>query len=123
VFHGIIAALLWILYAYYWSIVGRRPLNPSTVVSLASLGVLAGLTMIILVVWIFHNIRIARKYQRRTVRPPAPRGAVKDYVGRWIVCDQPELLLTANYIEVDIKRTVTDKRTVEEKIFRVVRAK
>lgn len=109
------------LYAYYWSVVGSRPVNPSTVIALASLGVLAGLTIVLLIVWIFHNIRIAKRYERRNVRPPAPRASPRDYVGRWIVCDDPSRLLTASYIEVDIKTATTDQRTVEEKIFRTPR--
>jgi hypothetical protein len=112
------AALLWILYAFYWSIVGQRPINPSTFTALASLGVLAGLTIVFLVVWIFHNLRIARRHQRRAKRPPGPRASVRDYLGRWIVCDDPAALATASYIEIDIRTTTTEKRSVEEKIFR-----
>lgn len=118
-FHAALAALLWILYGYYWSIVGQRPLNPQTMNSLAALGVLAGLTIVILIVWVFHNIRIARRHQRRRKRPPRPRATVRDYLGRWIVCDHPEQLLDANYIEIDIKTSVIEDRTVEEKIFRM----
>jgi hypothetical protein len=39
-------------------------------------------------------------------------------MGRWIVIDHPENLLTANYIEVEVKRIITRKKTIEEKIFR-----
>jgi hypothetical protein len=115
----VLAALLWTLYAYYWSIVGQRPLNPQTATSLAALGVLAGLTIVMLVVWVFHNIRIARRHQRRRLRPPGPSATARDYLGRWIICDHPEQLLEANYIEIDIKTSVIEDRTVEEKIFRM----
>lgn len=118
VFHAVLAALLWILYAYYWTIVGQRPVSPRTTAALAALGVLAGLTIIILVIWVFHNIRIARRFQRRKRRPARPRATARDYLGRWIVCDHPELLLDASYIEVDIKTSVLEDRTIEEKIFR-----
>lgn len=117
-FHAVLAALLWILYAYYWSIVGQRPVSPRTTAALAALGVLAGLTIIILIVWVAHNIRIARRLQRRRRRPPRPRATARDYLGRWIVCDDPELLLDASYIEIDIKTSVVGDRTIEEKIFR-----
>jgi hypothetical protein len=116
--HTVLAVLLWILYGYYWSIVSQQPVNRHTQVALVSLGVLAAITIVILVVWIFHNLRISRRYSRRTARPPSPKESVRDYVGRWIICDDPAALLTANYIEIDIKSTKTGERTVEEKIFR-----
>jgi hypothetical protein len=117
-FHAVFAVLLWVLYAYYWSIVSQQPVNRHTQVALASLGVLASLAIIALVVWIFHNLRIARRYSRRTTRPPCPKESVRDYLGRWIICDDPVGLLKANYIEIDIKSTTAGERTVEEKIFR-----
>jgi hypothetical protein len=109
---------MWVVFVYYWQIVMQRPMNPDTRTAIISLGVLSFFSALYLTGWVYYNIRIARKFQRRKVRVTESKRPLKDYMGRWIVIDHPENLLTANYIEVEVKRIITRKKTIEEKIFR-----
>jgi hypothetical protein len=110
--------LLWVVFARYWQIVMRQPMNPETKVAILTLGALAFFSALFLTAWVYYNIRLARKYQRRQTRPPEPRTPLQDYLGRWVVVDHPERLLTSRYIEVDIRRIETENKVIEEKIFR-----
>jgi hypothetical protein len=49
------------------------------------------------------------------------RGPVQDYLGRWIVVDDPTRVMRANYVEVEVRRNVVNDRYLEEKIFRTTR--
>ncbi len=106
------------MFARYWQIVMRQPMNPETRVAIISLGVLAFLSALYLTGWVYYNVRLSRKLQRRQARPPEPRGPLRDFLGRWIVVDHPERLLTARYIEIEVKRIVSENKVIEEKIFR-----
>ncbi|MDH3216453.1 MAG: hypothetical protein OEN01_09205 [Candidatus Krumholzibacteria bacterium] len=117
--HFIIAVLLWIVFVYYWQLVMQRPMNPDTRAALIALGVLSLFSIVYLTGWVFYNIRIARKFQRRKVRQSYTVQPVQDFMGRWIVADRPEILRAANNIEIVIKSSVVQDKTIEEKIFRV----
>jgi hypothetical protein len=118
--HAIFSALLWVVFVYYWQIVMQRPMNPDTRTAMVSLGVLSFFTALYLTGWVYYNIRISRKFQRRKVRVHEARRPLKDYMGRWIVVDHPENLRTASYVEIDIKRSFIQNKRIEEKIFRTV---
>jgi hypothetical protein len=118
VIHGIIAALLWVVFARYWQIVMRQPMSSETRVAIVTLGGLAFLSALFLTAWVYYNVRLARKLQRRQARVPERRQPLRDYLGRWVVVDHPEQLLTSRYIEVEVKRIETENRVIEEKIFR-----
>lgn len=117
-FHVTIAVLFWIVFFYYWHLVSRRPLNPETITALVSLGSLAFLTILYLVFWIFHNIRIFNKAERRSARRAGPREPNQDWLGRWIVIDNPSRLRRAEHVVVEVKISSVNGRTVEEKVFR-----
>lgn len=116
--HAVAALVLWGVFAIYWRIVMRRPVNADTKIAVASLAILSIMTMIYLVFWVRHNIQIARKHGRRKVRRRGVRGPIQDYLGRWLVVDDPARLQSAKYIEVEIKSGVLNRRIVEEKVFR-----
>ena len=116
--HVTIAVLFWIVFFYYWHLVSRRPINPDTVTALVSLGGLALLTILYLVFWIFHNIRIFNRAQRRNVRHEGRREPNQDWLGRWIVIDSPAALKKADHVVVEVKTSSVNGTTVEEKIFR-----
>lgn len=118
VIHSIVAVLLWGVFLYYWQIVAQRPINPDTRTAMLSLGALSFFSVVYLSAWVFHNIRISRKFKRRRVRHHEKKRPLHDFLGRWIVVDHPEKLLSANYIEVEIKSSIVRNKTVEEKIFR-----
>lgn len=116
--HGIIAVLFWVVFIRYWQIVMRQPMNSDTRVAIVTLAILAFLGALYLVFWVLYNVRLSRKLRRRQSRLLEPKLPLRDYLGRWIVVDDPARMRQAAYVEVDVKRIVTDKKTIEEKIFR-----
>ena len=118
IFHVAIATIFWIVFAYYWHLVSRRPINPDTITAMVSLGGLAFLTILFLTFWIYHNIRIAHKMGRRNARRERPEDPNRDFLGRWIVAKRPSELRRAGHIIVEVKTTTVNGRTIQEKIFR-----
>jgi hypothetical protein len=116
--HFALGTLGWLVFAYYWFVVGRRPLNPQTVVALAALGVLIGTSILVLTGWIVHNRRLYRRMQRRRRRPTPPEDRPKDDLGRWVVVDRPERLREARYVVVEVRRKRVGEREEEEKVYR-----
>jgi hypothetical protein len=121
ILHVLVATVLWVIFGIYWYIVFQQPMNPDTKTAMVSLGIVALLAMAYLSVWVFHNIRIDQRYQRRQSRRTGVKGPIQDYLGRWMVWDDPQRLRAARYIEIEVKRTALGERTVEEKIFRSAR--
>jgi len=116
--HAIIAVLLWGVFIRYWQIVMRRPMGEDIQLALATLGTLAFLSALYLVFWVYYNVRLARRLQRRQVRLMGADTPMRDYMGRWIVIDDATDLRQANYIEIEVKRVIRPDGAIEEKIFR-----
>ena len=116
--HAIIAVLLWVVFVCYWQIVMRRPMSEDTQLALVTLGALAFLSALYLVVWVYYNVRLARRLQRRRTRLMGVDTPMRDYMGRWIVVDNATDLRQSNYIEIEVKRIVRTDGVTEEKILR-----
>jgi len=120
--HFALGFCLWLVFLYYWYLVGHRPLNPQTVTALVALGTLVAGSVIFLVWWILHNIRIYRKLQRRRSRPAPEESFFKDYLGRWVVVDDRRRLSSAPYVEIEIRPVERPGgERVEEKVYRTGR--
>lgn len=117
-----LSLLLWALFVFYWQLVARRPMNSDTTTALITLGALSFLTIVFISFWVFHNIRLYRRFGPRVMRPVAPRMPIRDFMGRWVIIENPDRLRAADYIEIDIRSTVVDGMAVEEKIFRASRS-
>ena len=118
VLHVTGAVLLWVVFVLYWRIVARRPLNPETRIAAVSLGILSLLTIIYLGFWVFHNIRISQKFGRRKGKRRKRKDPIQDYLGRWIVVDNPKAARTARYVEVEVRSNIVNGKVIEEKLFR-----
>ena len=86
--------------------------------ALVTLGALAFLSALYLVFWVYYNLRLARRLQRRQARLMGVDTPMRDYLGRWIVVDNATDLRQANYIEIEVKRVIRPDGAIEEKIFR-----
>ncbi|MEE9270446.1 MAG: hypothetical protein V3V49_09325 [Candidatus Krumholzibacteria bacterium] len=118
VLHVTGAVLLWVVFVLYWRIVARRPLNPETKIAAVSLGILSLLTIIYLGCWVVHNIRISQKFGRRKSKRRTRKAPIQDYLGRWIVVDNPKAVRTARYVEVEVRSSIVNGKVIEEKLFR-----
>ncbi len=120
--HGTIALLLWVVFIFYWSIVFQRPMSSDTRASLTTLAILTGAGILFLSFWIYHNVRIHKKFRRRKRRREASFHAEADHLGRVIIFDDIDVLRRSHYIEVEVRATGAFDPPVEEKIFKARRS-
>jgi hypothetical protein len=116
--HAIFAALMWIVFVYYWSLVFRRPMNPDTKTALTALAILTVVTSVGLCVWIYHNIRLSKKFkgrrrERREVILPA-----YDYLRRPLVMGNLDELRRAGVIEIVVVGSWINGQFAEQKAFK-----
>ena len=120
ILHSIIAVLLWFIFAYYWTIVFRRPMNPDTKTALIALSVLTLVSAVCLVVWVFHNIRVFRTVQHRRRHRREASEPDRDYLGRRMVMENLDVLKRSNHVEVGVVRDRSGTTVIEAKVFRSV---
>jgi hypothetical protein len=106
-----LAVLAWVLFAYYWWLVSRRRLNPETVDALALLAALASALCLVTVIWILHNLRVARRAgDRRRSRRAPPADVPTDTLGRALDLVEEVPLREARYVEISLDETADRKR-------------
>ncbi|MEJ2722232.1 MAG: hypothetical protein P8181_14020 [bacterium] len=115
--HAVFAVLMWVVFVYYWNLVVRRPMNPDTKTALIALAVLTAVTVVMLCIWIYHNIRVHRRFRgRRRARREAAL-PVRDYLGRRLMLGDADTLRRAGSIEVSVKSGWADGKYEEQKTF------
>ncbi len=102
-FHIAIAVVGWILFAYYWRVVGERGLSPGAIISLIAMAIFLAVVVIITTLWIVHNLRISRSDRRTGNRPVAEVPYHQDKIGHTIEGEDFDSLRSADMIEVTIK--------------------
>ena len=115
--HIVLGILLWVVFCFYWSLVMQEPITAETKHALAIVGTIVALITLFDWIWIFHNVRIARRTRRRGRRagPPAPHA---DFLGRPFMA-QEDVLHRARYIEVSIVEMADERHALGHKLFRV----
>lgn len=100
--HTCISILMWILFAYYWYLVVSRRIN---IASVQALGILALITLVILVAtvwWIAHNKKLASRNRRRQAPPPVPEWFESDHLGAPVTSPGLEVLRNAATIAINL---------------------
>jgi hypothetical protein len=114
----ILGLLLWVVFAYYWHIVMQRQITEETRRALVIVGsIVAGITVFDLL-WILHNVRIARRSRRRSRRAEAAAPQT-DFLGRTFIAQSDEALRHARYIEVHVIELADRNQAAGHKLFRV----
>jgi hypothetical protein len=116
--HMLLGVLLWVVFAYYWHLVMKQPVTAETKRALVIVGSIVAAISLFDLIWIYHNIRIARRSQRRARRVAAP-APTRDFLGRRFVVQNEALLRRARYIEVYVLQMEDDDATGDQKLFRV----
>ncbi len=117
--HILAALVLWVVFAWYWWLVVRRPLNPHTRVALLVVASIVAASAAFTLAWIWHNRRIARLRNRRRNRPHAPDAPGHDYLGRNLIVHDADTLRHATYIEIHVVDVEQPGRHVQHKVFHV----
>jgi hypothetical protein len=116
--HITAAALLWVVFVYYWRIVLRRPMNPDTRTALITLSILTAASIVFLAVWVFHNVRTYRALDRRKVRRSVTLEPHRDFLGRRLVMDPSAALKRSHYIDVEFERDLVSGDPRGRKVFK-----
>jgi len=119
--HILLGILLWAVFGYYWFLVIQRPVTPHTRFALTGVGSIVGGITVFLVFWVAHNIRIARRSNRRSARIPRIALPETDFLGREFIEHSEERLQHAPYIEVHLVeiQNEDEEGTTEHKLFRI----
>lgn len=117
--HILLGVLLWVVFGYYWWLVAHRPVTPHTRFALVAVGTLVAGISLFLVYWVFHNIRIAKRRQRRRARVQGGTAPATDFLGRTFLARSEDELQRAPYVEVHVVETTDDEGTREQKVFRI----
>lgn len=117
IIHIVLGLVLWVVFCFYWHLVMQQPITEETKRALAIVGTMVGVITVFDWVWVFHNVRIARRSRRRE-RRPTPRLPFTDFLGRTFTAQDDELL-RARYVEVTIVEMADEKDSVGHKLFRV----
>ncbi len=103
VLHVALAVLGWILFVYFWRIVGERGLSPGALISLVAMAVFLAAVIISTTLWIMHNLKIARTNRRKGRREVPELAYRRDKIGCTIENEDFESLREARLIEIDIE--------------------
>ncbi len=112
-FHVAIAVVGWILFAYFWRVVGERGLSPGAAVSLIAMAAFLAIVITMTTLWIVHNLKISRNDRRTGDRPVAEVPYHQDKIGHTIESEGFDSLRSADMIEVVVEG--------EKKIYRRVK--
>ena len=102
-FHVAIAVVGWILFAYFWRVVGERGLSPGVILSLIAMAIFLAAVIIMTTLWIVHNLRISRSDRRTGNRSVAEVLYQQDKIGHTIEGEGFASLRSANMIDVAVK--------------------
>ncbi|HER43608.1 MAG TPA: hypothetical protein ENO08_04025 [Candidatus Eisenbacteria bacterium] len=102
VLHVALALLGWVLFVYFWRVVGERGLSPGVLLSLVAMAVFLAAVIISTTLWIVHNLNIARTNRRKGGRAVPEFPYRRDKIGYTIENEDFESLKGARLIEVDI---------------------
>ncbi len=98
-----LAVLGWVLFVYFWRIVGERGLSPGAMISLVAMAVFLAVVIVSTTLWIVHNLNIARTNRRKGRREVPDLPYRQDKIGCTIENEDFESLKGARFIEIDIE--------------------
>ncbi len=101
-FHIVISICLWILFGYYWYVVGQRQVNLASVRAIGILALITLLGVLVTLWWIAHNKKLASRNRRQTAPVTPPETFGTDHLGRELLSPGLDVLKQAASIVVDV---------------------
>ena len=103
--HILLSLGMWGLFGYYWHLVLSREIGSRTVhgIFILILIVVSGLLLTLL--WVVHNLRLARRNRRRGQPPAAAESHEQDTIGRPVVGADLSTLRAARRIDISLTDT------------------
>ena len=100
--HILLSLGMWALFGYYWHLVLSREIGSRTVhgIFILILIVVSGLLLTLL--WVVHNLRLARRNRRRGHPPAVAESHEQDTIGRPVVGADLSTLRAARRIDISL---------------------
>jgi len=106
-FHVVVSLSMWCLFGYYWNVVLGREVSDETIRAMGILvaGVIVGLVVTLL--WIRHNLRLARKFEgrRQGFRNADAPLLTEDTIGRPVNHPGLDALRAASCVDITADET------------------
>ena len=101
-FHVVVSLAMWCLFGYYWYLVLGREVGRETMRAMITLVVAVLVGLAVTMIWIGHNLRLARKFadRRRGTRTVAEPSLDHDTIGREIQHPGLDVLRRAAVIDI-----------------------
>ena len=113
--HIILSLAMWVVFGYYWYVVLGREVGTSTIRALLMLIAAVGGGLAVTVLWIGHNLRLARKFAGR--RRGAPQTTVPtliaDTIGRPVEHPGLDVLRAAAIVDIDADEAIKRYRVTQ----------
>ena len=111
--HFLISLVLWGIFFYHWHIVSRQEVTTGTTLAIKTLSTLVVIGIAITVLWVAHNLRIAKVNQRKE-NPHAPQDILrKDTLGRAIEALDVQKLKLADLVDIEVTEDLKIYRSGE----------
>jgi hypothetical protein len=100
--HVVASLVVWCLFGYYWYLVSKTQINRSSLEALVILSAIVVVGLVLTLLWVAHNRKLARRNRRTTPPSTVPETFDFDYLGRTL--DRPEVgqLKTAQIIDIEV---------------------
>ncbi len=111
--HFLISFALWGIFFYHWHIVSRQEVTTGTTLAIKALSTLVILGIAITILWVAHNLRIAKVNQRKE-NPSAPQDVLrKDTLGRVVEALDVQQLKLADLVDIEVTEDLKIYRSAE----------
>lgn len=103
IIHVIISILMWILFGYYWYVVGGREIGEETQLALILLIVVIVVGLIGTLWWVAHNKRLASRNRRAGAPSTKPEPFERDNLDRPIEGPDVNVLRGAKVVDITVR--------------------
>ena len=101
--HTLLSVLMWCLFGYYWYLVTGRGFSRSSLEALGILSAIITLGLVLTLLWITHNVRLARLDRRKEMIQGPEEDLTEDYLKRPITAPNIQELREARLIDLTLE--------------------
>jgi hypothetical protein len=100
--HVVASLVVWCLFGYYWYLVSKTQINRSSLEALVILSAIVVVGLVLTLLWVAHNRKLARRNRRTTPPSTVPETFDFDYLGRPLDRPQVGQLKAAQIIDIEV---------------------
>ncbi len=100
--HTLVSIVLWGVFFYHWHIVSQQGMTAGTTLAIRVLTTLIVIGLTVTLLWVFHNLRVARINQRRDLPSTRPESLRRDTLGRTVAAPPLSQLKEAPVVDIEV---------------------